>query len=204
MRQSEKQGRILNVRCAASRRLREGVTDLRTDGPTDGPTDGSTDEPSYRDATAHLKSEANTIKLPRLSYKYEWLRSYRIVKSRNEHLITFSNVHKKFGTYRDWWQQILYLLSIPVFLFRSTFSVAWRFPRRSIRAYSLSSPRIWNGEGYSFSKRRNEWYVIGPKAHLFLLLPSTPLTSNDDDDDDDDDDGDEDDDDDDDEGNSRY
>ena len=35
--------------CAAtSRHLREGVTDL--------PTEGLTDTPSYRDATAHLKS----------------------------------------------------------------------------------------------------------------------------------------------------
>ena len=42
---------------APSRRLREGVTDLRTDRPTDGPTDGRTDIPSYRDATAHLKNE---------------------------------------------------------------------------------------------------------------------------------------------------
>ena len=28
-----------------------------TDGPTDGPTDGRTDTTSYRDATAHLKTE---------------------------------------------------------------------------------------------------------------------------------------------------
>ena len=29
---------------------------LRTEGPTDGRTDGRTDTPSYRDATAHLKT----------------------------------------------------------------------------------------------------------------------------------------------------
>ena len=41
---------------ATRRRLREGVTDLRTDGRTDGRTDRPTDTPSYRDARTHLKS----------------------------------------------------------------------------------------------------------------------------------------------------
>ena len=40
---------------ASRRRLREGVTDLWTDGPTDG----QTDRPSYRDARTHLKKDMN-------------------------------------------------------------------------------------------------------------------------------------------------
>ena len=34
-----------------------GPTDLRTDGRTDGRTDRRTDTSSYRDATAHLKTQ---------------------------------------------------------------------------------------------------------------------------------------------------
>ena len=41
------------------------LADLRTDGQTDGRTDkrtnGRTDTPSYRDATAHLKTEGKGV-----------------------------------------------------------------------------------------------------------------------------------------------
>ena len=46
---------------ASRRRLREGVTVLRTDLRTDGPTDGRTDTPSYRDVTVHLKSTSSCL-----------------------------------------------------------------------------------------------------------------------------------------------
>ena len=36
--------------------LRKAITDQRPDGPMDGWMDGRTDTPSYRDATAHLKT----------------------------------------------------------------------------------------------------------------------------------------------------
>ena len=49
-----KQEPILAIRCAQIAFLSRH--NGPTDGPEDGRTDGRTDTPSYRDATAHLKS----------------------------------------------------------------------------------------------------------------------------------------------------
>merc|ERR1719259_1129662 len=55
----KKQGRIHGTRCAQyASENNAGRTDGRTDLRTDGRTDGRTDTPSYRDATAHLKTSA--------------------------------------------------------------------------------------------------------------------------------------------------
>ena len=53
-RKNEKQGRIHGTRCAQYASENNAG---RTYGRTYGPTDGRTDTPSYRDATAHLKTE---------------------------------------------------------------------------------------------------------------------------------------------------
>ena len=46
---------------APSTRLRESVTERQPDRPMDGRTDGRMDTPSYRDATAHLKSDGKNM-----------------------------------------------------------------------------------------------------------------------------------------------
>ena len=65
-----------------------GRTDLRTDGLTDGRTGGRTDTTSYRDATAHLKTVANTRhrrlsgSLPTVSLKLRNLLVYQVNATR--------------------------------------------------------------------------------------------------------------------------